>query len=544
MNNKIAKSGAVLSLLIVSSNLFAQTGGSSSSTYIIYALLLIAALLILGAVMMIGDSMVSIKAKELGVEDSVEKLSIFPSAQELFGQRAEGAPSNKKVHFLKKGFDIKLEGEAVYQVDENHAVSRFAVQPKNFIGMSPIPKVVVEVGDEVKAGDHLFFDKKNPDVKYVAPVSGEVVAVNRAEKRSISEVVILADKEIKYRKFGEFDIEKADREQLVNFLLDAGVWPHIRQRPYDIVADPSIKPKAIFITTFDTAPLAPDLDLVVAGREDEFQMGLDILGKLTDGKVHLSVNAKDTDPSVAYTAASGVEVHYFHGPHPAGNVGVQIHHIDAINSGEKVWTLGVQDVCTVGALFIEGIYDAERIIALTGDELSNPRYITTYLGANIGDLVKDNLKNDHVRYISGDVLSGKQKTQDQFLNFFDDQMTVVEEGDEYEAFGWLLPSSPRPSLSPTFVSNLIGTSYKANTNTHGEKRAFVVTGQYEEVMPMDIFPQHIMKSILINDFERMEGLGILELSEEDVALCEFACTSKQPLQELLREGLDLMRDQE
>ncbi len=544
MNNKIAKFGAVFTFLIVSSNLFAQSSGSGSSNIVFYALLLIAALLILGAVAMIGDSMINIKAKELGIKDASENLSIFPTTQELFGQKAEGPAANKKVHFLKKGFDIKLEGEADYSVDENHKVTTFAVQPKNFIGMSPIPKVIVEEGQEVKAGDHIFFDKKNPDVIYAAPVSGEVVGIKRGEKRSISEIVILADKEIKYRKMESFDISNSSREELVTYMLDSGVWPHIRQRPYDIVADHKVVPKSIFISTFDTAPLAPDLDIVIAGREDEFQMGLDILNKLTIGKVHLGINARDNDPSPAYTGAEGVEIHYFHGPHPAGNVGVQIHHVDPINSGEKVWTLGVQDVCTIGALFLEGIYDAERVVVLAGAELSNPRYVTTFLGANLGDLVKDSIENDNVRIISGDVLSGKQKTVEGFLNFFDDQLTVIEEGNKYEAFGWLLPSSPRPSLSPTFLSNLIGTSYTANTNTHGEKRAFVVTGQYEQVLPMDIYPQHIMKSILINDFERMEGLGILELSEEDVALCEFACTSKQPLQELLREGLDLMRDQE
>ena len=544
MRNRITKLGAVFSLFILSSDLFAQGSAVGTSNTLLYALLLIAALLILAAVALIGDSMVAVKSRELGVEGGRKKLSLFPSNDELFAQKADGAAAGKNVYFLKKGFDIKLEGEASYSVDEKFNVNTFAIQPKNFIGMSPIPKVVVEVGNEVKAGDHIMFDKKNPDIKYVAPVSGEVIAINRAEKRSIAEVVILADKKMTFREMPEFDLGKASREELINYMLDAGVWPHIRQRPYDIVADHKTEPKAIFVTTFDSAPLAPDQDIVVAGREDIFQIGLDILNKLTSGKVHISIDAKDEEPSPAFVNAQGVEIHYFHGQHPAGNVGVHIHHVDPICAGEKVWTLGVQDVITIGALFEEGVYDAERVVVLTGAELKNPRYVTTYLGANLGDLVKNDLKHDHVRIISGDVLSGKTKTQEQFLDFLDDQVTVVEEGDKYEAFGWLIPSSARPSISPTFLSNIIGTTYKANTNTHGERRAFVVTGQYEQVLPMDIYPQHLMKSILINDLERMEGLGIYELSEEDIAICEFTCTSKQPLQKILREGLEAMREQE
>jgi len=374
-------------------------------------------------------------------------------------------------------------------------------------------------------------------------VSGEVIAVNRGGKRSISEVVILADKEMNYRALPEFDLENASRAELVSYLQDNGAWAHIRQRPYNVVADSKEVPKAIFVSTFDSAPMAPDLDLIIAGRGKEFQAGLDVLNKLTPGIVHLGLNAKDTDLSPIYEGATGVEKHFIHGPHPAGNVGVQIHHIDAINAGERVWTVGVQDVATIGSIFLEGIYDAERVVAITGAELKQPHYITTYLGANIGDLVANNLNNDNVRMVSGDVLSGKAKRAEEFLDFFDDQVTVIAEGDEYEMFGWLAPQTPRPSISPTFLSNLIGSTYVANTNTHGERRAFVVSDQYEQVMPMDIYPQHLMKAIMAGEFERMEGLGINELSEEDLALCEFACTSKMPLQEILRDGLDMVEEQ-
>lgn len=545
MKDKIAKVGAVLPLVFLSYSVSAKTIFLSSGADMLpYALILIVAILVLSAVYMISESFVRMEARELGVDDTKNNFSILPNKDELIGSNAEGHNAGKKIVQLKRGMDINLEGAAEYNVDENVAISTFAMQPKNFIGMSPIPKVEVEVGDEVKAGDIIYYDKKSPEVKYCAPVSGEIIAINRGEKRSIAEVVILADKEIKYRAMPEFDFENCSRQELVDYMLDTGAWAHLRQRPYNIVADHKITPKAIFISTFDSAPLAPDLDIIIAGRAKEFQTGLDVLNKLTTGKVHLGLNAKDLDPSPVYENALGVYKHWISGPHPAGNVGVQIHHIDAINAGEKVWTLSVQDVATIGSLFLQGIYDAERIVVVAGAELSQPKYITTYLGANIGDLVNNNLKNDHVRYISGDVLSGNAKEKTQFLDFYDDQVSVIAEGDEYEMFGWLVPQSPRPSLSPTFLSNIIGGTYVANTNTHGEERAFVVSGQYEQVLPMDVYAEHLMKSILVSDMERMEGLGIYELVEEDVALCEFVCTSKQPVQSILREGLAVMMDQE
>lgn len=448
---------------------------------------------------------------------------------------------------LKKGYDILLRGEAK-KVLEDGQVTTFAMQPPNFIGLSPIPKMLVDVGDEVKAGDPLFFDKKKPEILFVAPVSGEIVAINRGQKRSIAEVVILADKEMKFREFKAFDLEKESREDLVNFLLDSGGWTLLRQRPFDILPNPKESPANIFISTFDTAPLAPDLNFVVEGKESAFQKGLDVLNKLTEGKVWLGLDARGkTPPSSVFTNASGVEKHWFRGKHPAGNVGVQIHHLAPINHSSKVWVLGVQEVITLGNLFAQRHFDAERIVALTGSELLEPKYVKTWLGANINFLGKDNLKGDKVRIISGDVLSGTQKHGTSFLNFYDDQLTAIPEGDYFEIFGWLLPLKLRPSISRTYlnfiISKLTKLKYEVDTNTHGEKRAFVVTGQYESVLPMDIYPQHLMKAILVNDYERMEGLGLRELVEEDVALCEFVCTSKQPLQQILRRGLDMLQEQ-
>jgi len=506
----------------------------------------IAVFIILGAVIMVSDNLLKVEARQSGADKSGTNYSIFPRFSEMFGASAPEYVDGS-VTFLKKGHDILLEGEAAKSTNDGASVTTFAIQPPNFTGMSPIPKVVVTVGDEVKAGDHLFFDKKRPEIQYVAPVSGEVIAINRGAKRSISEVVILADKEMKYKSMDAPNLADCSREDLVTFLLNSGAWTFLRQRPFNLVADPADTPRNIFVSTFDSAPLAPDLNYVVAGNEAAFQKGLDVLGKFAP--VHLGLNAKGNEaPSHAFTQVEGVSKNWFHGKHPAGNVGIQIHHTAPITTSSKVWVAGVQDVITIGKLFTEGKFDASRMVAVTGAEVENPQYVKTYLGASIEGLVKGNLKpveeGKTIRFVSGDVLSGKETSTESYLGYYDDQVTVLEEGDEYEMFGWLLPLAPRPTISGTFPNALYpDLKFQANTNTHGEKRAFVVTGQYESVLPMDIYPQHLMKAIITNDFERMEGLGLLELAEEDVALCEFACTSKQPLQSILKQGLDAMRDQ-
>ncbi len=543
MNNTVKRFFYLFISLFATVQLSAQTNGLLEGTsWLTWAIIGIVGLILISFIVQVANSFLSIEAKSMGIDTEEVNVSVFPKASELFGASKSNHLEGEQVKVLRRGHDILLKGEATGRIEAAN-VRSFAVQPKNFIGMSPIPKVTVEVGQKVKAGDELFFDKKRPEIKYTSPVSGEVAAINRAEKRSIAEVVILADAKIEYRNFGEFVLEQASREELINFLLESGAWAMIRQRPFNIVADPADVPRDIFISTFDSAPLAPDNNVVVEGREIDFQKGLDALNKLTDGSIYLGLNAQAT-PSSVFTSAEGVEKVYFKGKHPAGNVGVQIHHIKPLNVGENIWTLGVQEVITIGSLFSQGKFDASRVVALTGAELKEPKYVRTYLGANIGELLKDNLENDHIRIVSGDVLSGQRKTDKQFLNFFDDQITVIEEGDDYELFGWLLPIAPRPTISNTYPNFLFpNQKFKATTNTHGEKRAFVVTSDYEQVMPMDIHVQALMKSIMINDFERMEGLGLLELVEEDVALCEFVCTSKMPLQQILREGLEEMREQ-
>lgn len=528
-----------------------------------------------------GESVVKMSAKRGGAD--TEDFEVLPTGSRgLLGagsKRPAYVPTKAPYKHLKKGFNINLLGKAqVGDGVQKVRVASYALRPKDFIGMAPIPKVLVEPGARVKAGDALFYDKKREKVIYAAPISGEVAAVNRAEKRSIAEVVILADRDqIEYRSYELPNLETADREQLVEFLLASGAWPFIRQRPFDLVANHEITPKGIFISTFDTAPLAPDLNLAVQGREAAFQKGLDVLSKLAP--VHLGLNANGIKaPNKAFAEAKNVHKYWFAGQHPAGNVGVQIHHIDPINSGDAVWYLDVHGVLVIGTLFLEGKFDTERVVALTGAELPNPRYVRVHQGAQLQSLLEDMAPDfeqiedyvweeftttdkdgkpvkdkkkvlktiDHrtIRIVNGDPLTGKQVERNGYLGFYDDQITTIMEGDYHEILGWLLPQKGHPTISRTFPGGFFpDAEYQADTNTNGELRAFVMSGEYESVLPMDILPQYLFRAIEANDIEKMEGLGLLELSEEDVALCEYVCTSKQPLQSMLRKGLDVLREQ-
>jgi Na+-transporting NADH:ubiquinone oxidoreductase subunit A len=531
-----------LSLALLTNILSAQSQ-SSGSNLLLYGIVAVCAVLVIWAILGLAGNLLKIEANKHGIDSEKANIGVFPGLRDFIKPKRPSFAVGNSYHHFKKGHDILLEGKAEGNVTIA-SVSRFAIRPADFRGMSPIPKVEVEVGAEIKAGDVLFYDKKRPEIQYVAPVSGEVVDIRRGEKRSIAEVVILADKELKYKKVTVPNFQNCDRNELVAFMTSNGLWPLINERPFDVVPLPATIPVNIFISTFDTAPLAPDSNVVIAGNEEAFQLGLSVLGKLTSGKVHLGLDARgNTIPSPAFSGALGVEKHWFSGPHPSGNVGVHIHHVAPIKGHNKVWTLGIQEVVTIGKMFMTGEYHADRVVALTGSELESPKYVKTYQGASMGDLLKGNVKEENNRIVSGDVLSGKQESMQGFLGFRDDQVTVLKEGNYYEMFGWLLPLAPRPSVSGTIPSYGKGHKFAVDTNTHGEKRAFVVTGQYESVLPMDIYPQHVMKAILTNNIERMEGLGLSELSEEDVALCEFVCTSKNPVQSILRQGLEILKEQ-
>ncbi|MEM1270352.1 MAG: Na(+)-translocating NADH-quinone reductase subunit A [Bacteroidota bacterium] len=441
---------------------------------------------------------------------------------------------------LRRGFDLKLIGAAEPALRDTASPRLFALKPTDLHGLMPIPKLMVQEGDEIKAGDPLYFDKPAPEVMYASPVSGEVVEIRRAAKRAISAVVILADAEMRFREFGPMNPATASRDAIVARLLESGAWPLIRQRPFNVVPDIDAVPRDIFVSCFGTGPLAPDYGLVLDGQEADFEAGLAVLRQLTTGDVHLGIEPKSDD---WLRELKGVRIHSFSGPHPAGNVGVQIHHVAPINKGETVWTVKPQDVLVIGRLFSKGVFDTERLVAITGSEIQETGYVRTRLGAQIKPFVEDNVDTSEgrLRYISGDVLTGTTIDSDGFLSLFDDQLTVIPEGDDPEFLGWLLPSYPRPSthrLMPSFFSRK---PFKVNTNMHGEPRPLVVSGEYEDVVPMDLLPMQLIKSIVYNDFEQMEGLGIYEVVEEDLALCEFACTSKTPVQQILREGLDMVR---
>lgn len=533
---------AILSLLFLSQFSFAQSGGDTN--YFLISLIAIAVVLLIYAVLSLADNLIQIEGKKAGIDSKKTNLGIFPNFSEFFTKKAPAYKEDDAGYYaLKKGHDLKLAGSPKGDIKTIHT-NRYAIRPTDFNGISPIPKVLVEAGSEVKAGDPLFFDKKRPEIMYASPVSGEVVEVKRGAKRSIAEIIILADKEISYKSFEAPNLKNVDRAELVNFLVGSGVWPMLNQRPFDIVADINEVPRDIFISTFDTAPLALDSKLIIEGNESAFQKGCDVLNLLTEGSVYLGLDGRGEAPASGFSSATGVKKNYFAGKHPVGNVGVQIHHAAPIKGNDKVWTLGVQEVIIIGKLFLEGKFDASRLVALVGSQVTHPSVIRTFQGASIADLVEGNLSEEKNRIIAGNVYTGKQTTEEGFLGYFNNQITVIKEGDEYEAFGWLLPITPRPSISGTFPNFLFSEfEFEGETNTHGEKRAFVVTGQYESVLPMDVYPQHLMKAIMAGDFERMEGLGINELSEEDLALCEFVCTSKMPLQQILREGLEMMREQ-
>ena len=443
---------------------------------------------------------------------------------------------------LKKGLNINLVGAAdkvyasVKPSDINH---KYVVKPTDFHGL--IPKLVVKIGDKVKAGTVLFFDKSNEKINFSSPVSGEIIDIIRGEKRRILEIVIKGDAEIVYESFDVPSSNNLSREQIIDKMLQSGVWPFIRQKPYDIIANPIEMPKAIFISTFKSAPLAIDNDFALYGMEELFQKGLDYVVKLSKGKTHLNVNG-NTNVSNLFTNAKGVQINKISGPHPAGNVGVQIHHLDPINKGECVWYLEPQDVIAIARLFTEGKYDVSRIIALSGSAVNKARYYRSISGASVSNFLVDNIKEENNRIISGDVLSGTKINFDGNLGFYDTTITVIEEGDKQEFLGWILPGFNKFSASKTFFSWLNPSkNYNINSNMHGEERAYVVTGAYEKVFPMDIFPLQLIKAIMIEDIELMENLGIYEVSPEDFALCEFVCTSKMEVQSIIRHGLDVVR---
>jgi Na+-transporting NADH:ubiquinone oxidoreductase subunit A len=448
---------------------------------------------------------------------------------------------------IKKGFNINMAGKASLNLVDNKLPETVAIKPTDFHDILR-PKVIINVGDTVKAGTPILFDKRNDKIKYTAPVSGEIIEVKRGEKRKLLEIIILVDKNIEYESFPKYtvsDLKNVNKEDAQEVLLKSGVWPQIVQRPFGIVADPEATPKSIFISGFDTHPLAPDYDFLLKGQENYFQAGIDVLKKFTAGHVHLSISA-DREVSKIFTKATGVDLHKFSGPHPCGNVGVQIHHIDPINKGDVVWTINPYGVVQIGKLMLDGIYDASKVVAVTGYEVKEPQYYKTFIGGSIDKLIDNNLNNpvDKVRVISGNILSGYKVSPKGYLGFYDNMISVIKEGSEYDFLGWIKPTTKR--LSYQRAIGLLSflnpkQEFKLDTNTRGEERAFVQTGVFEKVTPMDILPEHLFKAIMAEDYDEMEALGIFEVVEEDLALCEFVDVSKHNLQEIVRDGINLIQ---
>ncbi len=439
---------------------------------------------------------------------------------------------------LKKGLDLKISGkpEKIFAGDIDPAF--YGVKPVDFPGL--IPKICVKPGDRVSAGSSLFYNKMNTVIQFTSPVSGVVREVVRGDRRKLLEIVV----EKKGNDFAEFEkisTENLNRETVREHLLKSGLWPAIRQRPYHIVANPDETPKSVFISGFDTSPLAPDYNFISYNSNGSFfRTGIAAIATLTEGRVNLVLNGKEQPPEIL-NGLRGVEVSYFSGPHPAGNVGVHIHHIDPVNKGEKVWCVNFQDVYAIGRLFEEGVYRPERIVALTGSEVLNPQYYRMLSGGSVAPMLNGNMKNGDLRYISGNVLTGSRIEPDGYLGYYDSQVTVIPEGNYHEFFGWASPGFRKFSFTKTFASALFPRKeYRFDTNYHGGERAFVITGHYEKVLPMDIYPMHLLKAILVEDIERMENLGIYEVAEEDFALCEFICPSKIEIQSIIRKGIDLM----
>ncbi len=442
------------------------------------------------------------------------------------------------VYSIKKGLDIKLIGEPQKTIADLNA-KRFAIKPPDFIGC--FPKMLAKEGDEVKIGSPLFFDKYREEILFTAPVSGKVIMVKRGAKRRLLEVIIETDGKETAEDFGKGDVAGLSREAIIEKLMKSGVWPMIRQRPYSVIANPKDEPKAIFVTAFDSAPLAPDFDLIVEGRGEAFRNGLDVLAKLTGGKVHLNVSAKKTTSDV-FLKARNVQLNRFDGPHPAGNVSVHISRIDPLNKGEAIWYVNPQEVISIGNLFLQGKVDSSRLYALAGSEVKEPKYFRSFIGARITNMVSGNVTDGDNRFISGNVLTGDKIEKDGFIGFYHNQVTVIPEGNYSEFFGWLKPGFGKFSVSGTFPSKLFSKrKYRLDTNQHGGNRAFVMTGKYEKVFPFDILPMQLLKAIIVEDIDLMENLGIYEIDEEDFALCEVIDTSKIQMQEIVRKGLDLMR---
>ena len=446
---------------------------------------------------------------------------------------------------IKKGLDIPLLGKVQETFLGEVKSDVLKICPEDFAGVTP--KLSVRVGDEVKAGAALMYDRNHPSVKVASPISGVVTAIDRGAKRRILNITVERKGENEFVDFGIKNALTMKPEEVKEYILDAGLWFLVKQRPYDVVANPEKEPRDIFVTGFSSAPLAPSYDFILKDQDKDVQAGLDALSKLTKGKVYLSISPKTT--SKALRNAKNVVVTEFDGPHPAGNVGVQINHLKPINSGETVWTLNVLDVALIGRLFNTGKVDLTRIVALTGSEVEKRGYYKMLIGTPLTEVLAPIAKSADInlRYICGDPLTGRKIEKDGVLRAYDSQITVIPEGDDkHELLGWATLSPNKYSAGPTYLSSLlhkigVKDKFRIDARIKGGPRAMIMSNEYDQVFPMDIYPEFLLKSIIAFDIDKMINLGIFEVAPEDFALCEFVDTSKIEIQRIVRTGLDMLR---
>lgn len=439
---------------------------------------------------------------------------------------------------IRKGLNIRLNGAAEETISKAPRSKTFAIRPADFHLI--LPRMAIKEGAKVKVGDVIFYSRSNEDMKFVAPFSGTLTAIERGARRVITRLVFDVDEQDEYVDFGSLDVKNASVDQIKEKWLASGCWPFIMQRPYDIIANPDTSPRDIFISGFTSAPLANNYSFSLQGKEKEIQAAIDALAKFTTGKIHVGV---EKGKSSVFDSINGIEKTSVSGPHPAGNVGTQINYIAPVNKGEIVWTVSAPDLVIMGELLLTGKFNAERTIVLAGSSVKAPKYYKTRIGAEMSTFVYDaGLNEEHVRVVSGDVLTGVKAALDGHLNYRATTVTVIPEGDDYELFGWTKPVFNKISMSRALTFSWLNPNkkYDLNTNTNGEHRAFVVTGTYEKVFPLDMFPMQMLKACMVGDLDDMEALGMYEVAPEDFALTEFVCVSKQPHQEIIRKGLDLM----
>ncbi len=442
---------------------------------------------------------------------------------------------------IKKGLNIPIEGKAPDNIIGHIKPGIVKICPDDFPGL--VPKVMVKAGDKVKAGTPVMYDKNNESLIFVSPVSGQISSITRGEKRKLLDITIEADKEIQSELFGKKNPSDLTLEEIKSTLLSTGLWPFIKQRPYDIIANPDKAPRDIFVTGFSTSPLAPSYDFIIDREPENFQTGLDALSKLTEGEVYLSIG--NENKSKALREAKNVQLYEFNHLHPAGNAGVQINNIKPVNKGETVWTINALDVLLIGRLFNKGHVDFTRLIVYAGSETVKKGYYSVISGSELSQLFDANVtRGGSLRYISGDVLTGTQIDVNGTLRFYDSQVTVIPEGnDKHDFIGWASPGlNKKYSAGCTYLTSLVrllkpAKKYRLDARLMGGRRAIIMSNEYDKVFPMDILPEQLIKTTIAFNIDKMEQLGIYEVAPEDFALCEFVDTSKLEIQKIIREGL-------